>query len=323
MKPLISVIVPVYNVETYLRECIESILNQSFSDFELILVDDGSTDSSGIICDEYLKEDSRISVIHKENGGLSSARNAGLDYIFANSCTEFISFIDSDDFVHKDFLKELLFAIDGCDMALCYYSKFIDSSDFRIPKVRTVDKKDYWDLNSSTNSFTICAWNKLYRKFIFESIRYPEGRIFEDSYIIHDIILRCKKIALVEKFLYYYRIRSSSIVHSFNEIKGTIDSLECKLNRVNLYYGLNDKKMFSAEFDDCLDYLLYAYQVNKKNNNHELRLIIKKVRKELKVIFQSKKYKSLHKRKAKTKLFFFMPSLYFLLVYFKRVFIRQ
>ena len=106
--PKVSVIVPVYKVEAYLHRCVDSVLNQSFSDFELILVDDGSPDNCGAICDEYAQKDSRVHVIHKTNGGLSDARNAGIDWAFANSDSQWLTFIDSDDWVHRDYLKLLL-----------------------------------------------------------------------------------------------------------------------------------------------------------------------------------------------------------------------
>ena len=112
----ISVIVPTYKVEPCLKECIDSVLNQTFTDFELVLVDDGSPDNCPKICDDYAKKDNRVIVIHKENGGISSARNAGLDYVFANSNSDYISFIDDDDYVDKIFLETLFKSIGSCQL---------------------------------------------------------------------------------------------------------------------------------------------------------------------------------------------------------------
>ena len=135
---MISIIVPVYNVEKYIYRCVDSILSQSFTDFELILVDDGSPDDCGKICDDYAKKDNRISVIHKENGGLSSARNAGLDWVFANSKSEYVTFIDSDDWVDTDYLRALLDGIKNTasSVSACKFQEvFLPVSFKRFPMI--------------------------------------------------------------------------------------------------------------------------------------------------------------------------------------------
>ena len=126
--PTISVIVPVYKVEKYIHRCVDSILNQTFSDFELILVDDGSPDNCGAICDEYAAKDSRVVVIHQENGGLSAARNAGIDWAFANSDSQWLSFIDSDDWVHPEYLQKLLDTAvnNSAEVAFCTLTAFTE-----------------------------------------------------------------------------------------------------------------------------------------------------------------------------------------------------
>ena len=183
----ISIIVPVYNVEKYLNRCFDSILNQTFTDFELILVDDGSTDNSGIICYEYKTKDNRIKVIHKENGGLSSARNAGLDIARG----KYIGFVDSDDFINKDMYKILFDTIqaNNSDMVICDYYKVNedDINKFRNLKCNceNIKIKNLNNLESIDNLFLtgekfIYAWNKLYKRELFNDLRYEKGRIYEN-----------------------------------------------------------------------------------------------------------------------------------------------
>lgn len=210
---MISVIVPIYNVEKYLNRCIDSILNQSFKDFELILVDDGSPDNCGKICDEYAKKDSRIVVIHKENGGLSDARNKGIEWAFENSKSEWITFIDSDDWVHRDYLKMLLgSAVElGSNVSACAYietEKYLeDKSDDVIAK--QIDTEEFY-VTRNVNAVISCA--KLYKKDLFIHIRFPFGKIHEDEFTTYKVLFQCKNIAYVSNPLYYYFQRSDSIM---------------------------------------------------------------------------------------------------------------
>ena len=209
----ISVIVPVYKVEHYIHRCVDSILAQSFTDFQLILVDDGSPDNCGEICDEYAEKDSRIHVIHKTNGGLSSARNAGLDWVFANSNSEYISFVDSDDWVHSLYL-ELLY-----DAAVRFSVKICQCGFYKT-------EGPVENISSGREMTCVCpeeqyirwydpyAWGKLYHRSCFKTIRYPVGILFEDVSIWYKILFSVDKIAIVDEPLYYYYQRSDSIVNS-------------------------------------------------------------------------------------------------------------
>ena len=226
--PTISVIVPVYKVEKYIHRCVDSILGQTYADFELILVDDGSPDNCGAICDEYAAKDNRVVVIHQQNGGLSAARNAGINWTFANSDSQWLSFIDSDDWIHPEYLQRLLDAaiIGDADMALCTLTAFLeDEQGYR--------EVPFWDkpicciregtdilLEATTkregrlSGHHVIAWNKIYKKFIFSCIRYPLGQVHEDEAVAHRILGCCKRVAAIDDALYYYRQNPESIMHN-------------------------------------------------------------------------------------------------------------
>ena len=206
--PTISVIVPVYKVEKYIHRCVDSILAQTYTDFELILVDDGSPDSCGAICDEYAQKDSRVVVIHQENGGLSAARNAGIDWAFANSDSKWLTFIDSDDWIHAVYLEQLLNAAvsHGAPISICGY----EETDGDMPQIQQNDLKavlretEVFYREHHVNA--IVAWGKLYKKTCFENIRYPVGKIHEDEFVTYKILFEHEKIVVVSAPIYaYYR----------------------------------------------------------------------------------------------------------------------
>ena len=202
----ISVIVPVINVEQYLSRCIESILAQTFSDFELILVDDGSTDKSGIICDEYTKKDNRIHIIHQKNGGQSTARNAGLDWVFANSDSDWISFVDSDDWIHPFYLSYLFQALNetnGSISSCTFVRKDIKDDSFHNKEYKISNWKAE-DFHCNCGGLATVTCGKLYKKELFEDIRFPIGRIFEDKAVTYKILFSVNDIVLVDADLYYY-----------------------------------------------------------------------------------------------------------------------
>lgn len=214
---LVSVIVPVYNVETLLGRCVDSILEQSYRNLEIILVDDGAKDSSGSICDDYAARDDRIRVIHKENGGLSSARNAGID----TARGEYFAFVDSDDWIEPDAVESLLSAalnhqvemvvggrydVSGKTgektLGLCPVKEEVVSSTEMIRRIFT------WDNCDSA------SWDKLYHRRLFRQIRYPMGKICEDVPVTYLIVLDAGKVALLDKPVYNYYHRPGSITNS-------------------------------------------------------------------------------------------------------------
>ena len=212
-KPLLSIIVPVYDVERYLPKCIDSILAQTFTDFELILVDDGSPDSCPALCDAAAAKDARIRVIHQKNGGLSAARNAGLDAARG----AWIGFVDSDDYIAPEMYEAMYHAVQstGADLALCDYVKVDETgalctqTHVAVPQKsltgRELLQKAYW-------TTVQIAWNKLYHRTIFAQLRYPVGKLNEDFFVIPEICLNTQRAVVVPEVLYYYVQRGDSIM---------------------------------------------------------------------------------------------------------------
>lgn len=215
----ISVIVPVYRVEKYLSDCIESILNQTFADFELILVDDGSPDRCGEICDEAAKHDARVHVIHQRNQGLSAARNAGIEIARG----AWLSFVDADDFVALNFLEALHKAATRAqaDCAVCSFY-LTDSTGARIEASYPVEVENgvrtgvsvLETVQEQLNVPYIVAWNKLYRRELFETLRYPVGRQNEDVFVFAELFDKAKTVVVLPDKLYFYRQSEGSIMRS-------------------------------------------------------------------------------------------------------------
>lgn len=212
--PLISVVVPVYKVKDYLGRCLDSILAQSFTSFDLIVVDDGSPDECGEICDKYAAKDNRVIVIHQKNQGLAEARNVGIEWALKNSDSEWITFIDSDDWIHVDYLKLLYDATQkyNVELSIC---NCIKTSSFSVEKfmpakeVKIFEPEDFWCFRQYGG-----AWAKLYKKEHFAEIRYPKGLLYEDIFVTYRLYFMQKKIAYLEAPLYNYFIRDDSITKS-------------------------------------------------------------------------------------------------------------
>lgn len=256
--PAISVIVPVYKVEKYIHRCVDSILGQTFTDFELILVDDGSPDNCGAICDEYAAKDSRIAVIHQENGGLSAARNAGIDWAFANSDSQWLSFIDSDDWVHPQYLEQLHQAAmsQHCELAVCGFAKVDKQTPFKdtTAKRSTCDTEEYF-INQTSNAVPACG--KLYLKEHFCNIRYPIGRLHEDEFITYKLIFRSNKIAVVDGELYYYFFNATGITQSEWSPK-RLDALDACEERIGYFQTHNNPTMVRHSIIMLLSYIYLA-----------------------------------------------------------------
>ncbi len=213
----ISVIVPVYKVEPYLHRCVDSILAQTFTDFELILVDDGSPDDCGVICDEYAEIDNRIHVIHQENRGRAASRNAGLDWVFANSDSEWLCFVDSDDWIHPKFI-ELLYraAIEkNVSISCCRYKKMVEPESIGmesvVPIVSVVPSEQVYT-HGGKGVYTY-LWDKLYKKGQWRNIRFPMGRDWEDYAVLHKVLLSVPHVAFIDIEGYYYFVNPEGIVY--------------------------------------------------------------------------------------------------------------
>lgn len=210
---IISVIIPVYNVEKYLEKCIRSVVEQTYNNLEIILVDDGSLDQSGIICDKWSEKDERIRVIHKANGGLSDARNAGLDAAIGT----YIGFVDSDDYIHPKMYQRLYENIRdyGADLAVCGFD-WIDEQTgtaYRSSNMFTdcvVDKKKAIKSICYNNAFMV-VWNKLYKRELFHKLRFPYGKFAEDLFIMPILFNKCTRIISASGNYYYYVRTSNSI----------------------------------------------------------------------------------------------------------------
>lgn len=212
---LISVIVPVYNVQDYIRDCVESILKQEEKNFELLLVDDGSTDQSGIICDKLQSEDSRIHVFHKPNGGLSDARNFGIE----KARGDFLAFIDSDDFVFPGYLKCLMELIEKYEADVACMRLLVSSNRTQTPSDENTVTGSFTGTEAVKNSllinlFGVSACGKLFKACLFTDIKYPKGKLFEDLLTIPYVFERCDCVAYTTESLYFYYNRPGSITHT-------------------------------------------------------------------------------------------------------------
>lgn len=275
-KPLVSVIIPIYKVEKYLDRCIKTIVDQIYDNLEIILVDDGSPDNCPQICDEWAKKDNRIKVIHKENGGVSLARNMGLDA----STGEYISFIDPDDIIHPDYYDILMSNIGNSDCIICNFKKFSNEIEFENKNSYTTEtltsieaiKKGFF---KNSNIFYV-VWNKIIKSDIAKKQRFDETmKNGEDSLYAYNVILSCEKIKYLEATLYGYYIREDGAVK-------TIDSYG-KMNEVELTafickpYMSDKDKTFRRQVKSVFAYkMCSALSFLKNNNEKEKCKIVKK-----------------------------------------------
>lgn len=267
-KPTISIIVPVYDVELYIQQCIDSIRRQTYPELEIILVDDGSPDNCGVICDENSARDSRITVLHKENGGLSSARNCGIEA----AAGKYIAFVDGDDAIHPQYIEILagMCAQYGCDIAQCGFLAVAEDS-VKLP----VNPCQFLDLYSGREALgKMCqrgeavkysvAWNKLYRRELFEDIRYPEGRIHEDEFITYRLLWKAEKIAVTNQYLYYYLQRPTSIMGREFGIE-RLDVLAAFKERLDFFREQGLEKEYSATLRKYVYLLKKDYALLKEH----------------------------------------------------------
>ena len=263
--PEISVIVPVYNVEPYLHRCVDSILAQTFTDFELILVDDGSPDGCPAICDEYAAKDCRVRVIHQENGGLSSARNAGLDIAAGN----YFAFIDSDDYVYSEYLAKLLKEIcdNHADISVCGMVEFYTDVPPLDNKISTVDFFSGIEMctricNYQTASGFVAACGKLYSKHLFDTLRFPIGRVHEDQFVSHKLFYTAKKIAVLSDKLYAYYYNPNSITKKGFSLK-RYDNVVA-LEEAQAFYKEKDEFGLANQADELKQLIIAIFSITAR-----------------------------------------------------------
>lgn len=242
--PRLSVIVPVYKVEKYIHKCVDSILNQTFTDFELILVDDGSPDKCGEICDEYAKKDARIRVIHKENGGLSDARNFGIDAAKG----EIIGFVDSDDIIDASMYGDMIGYMDEHDLDVVCADTYVVRNDKKKFNPRYSKDMIFEGRNAVKEildgTLDNAAWNKIYKRSVIGDVRYPKGRIYEDVATTYKFIFAAKRSGYLRRPFYYYFKRKGSIVASSFNSK----------SRYDCFKGYKERLEFSVKENlDCVE----------------------------------------------------------------------
>lgn len=251
--PLISVVVPVYNVEKYVAKCLKSIIGQSYKNLEILVVDDGSTDGSGKVCDEFAKSDLRVRVIHQKNRGLSAARNVGIE----RARGEFLCFVDSDDYMKEDFVKKLYEAVLrwGADVAVCGYEEKNGSSGVDVlPKEEVLSGEEATiRLLVQQENIDVIAWNKIYRRelFIKSGVRFPEGMKYEDSLTTYKLLSLSQRVAYIPEALYVYLRRDDSITKS-NKKEESLKMRELAARSAMDYFKKNLRLAQAAEVSRLL-----------------------------------------------------------------------
>ncbi len=255
----ISVIVPVYNVALYLPECIESIISQTYKDLEIILVDDGSTDNSGAICDAYQEKDARIVVLHKQNEGLSEARNNGMDM----ATGEYITFVDSDDYIHPKMYEFLARAIEdyGADVSSSSYVSFKDGEQpeesvaaANSYSFKRIENRQQYRDNFLDPNFTHYVWRSLYKKDFLKNLRFEKGKRLEDVMFCAKMSRVISKRVVITDKLYYYRIRKNSIMHVNPNI--FLEHIEAMKYNINHFKSCEDRTFVQRYVEHVMSLIL-------------------------------------------------------------------
>lgn len=285
MNSKISIIVPVYNVEEYLEECLESIINQTYKNIEIILIDDGSTDRSGEICDKYSKIDSRVKVFHQDNKGIGATRNVGLSH----ATGEYIGWVDSDDIIDKNMYEVLLKNMINANASISCCNHVEIKGKYEITKYQNNDNLEIVKGNQVINlirgPITCYLWEKLYKRELFEDVHFSNQKVGEDFVVLVDILSNNPKVVITDGCYYYYRIREGSSFNN-NDIEGRKNLLKSDLLAVEV---LKRKKFDDEKWINYKMLLsnLVIYNQLKQINSKEAKLLIKNVRKNmLKLLFK-------------------------------------
>lgn len=284
--PLVTIIIPVYNVARYLSDALDSVIYQTYSNLEIIVIDDGSDDGSESICDDYAKKDNRIKVIHQENQGLSSARNAGLDV----ATGDVISFLDSDDAFHPDMIKTLVEEMKRtqAEIVICGFSG--DNSFEETTFETTAEAGKVIDRASAlkrvaAGRINTAVWDKIYVRDIWNNLRFPDGYVYEGTYIVFDIFAGAERIALVDENLVMHRRRSGSICNTYS-LKNILDSHRASLQFIHqlekytpevFSKEVYEKKQRERTRQVIADYLRYSYlHKGDRRGREEIRRNVRK-----------------------------------------------
>jgi glycosyltransferase involved in cell wall biosynthesis len=271
----VTIIIPIYNADKYLSRCLDSIVNQTVKDFEVLLIDDGSNDRSGIICDQYEKGHNYFKVIHKQNGGSGSARNIGIQIAKG----EYITFVDADDHIHEKFCEQLITAIEqnNADIVQCGFS--IIYKDHR--KSENVSKEQmiysnvdflYKFCNKKDYLSIVVLWNKIYKKSLFDGLAFPIGKGVDDDYLICQIVYRATKIVQIPKCLYYYYMSDNSQMRSSPSLK-RLDSIDAIHSQLNFFNSINEVKLYKLLLYRYYAAIIDGYYYTKKYFPHEKQVI--------------------------------------------------
>lgn len=316
---LVSVIIPVYNVEKYLSCCIDSVINQTYANIEIILVNDGSTDGSGQICEVYAQKDSRIKVFHKKNGGLSDARNYGMK----QATGEYFTFVDSDDKIAQNGIEILVKTLNKYHVKLVMATfSYLDnnqliksnSANFFEEILSVADYLDYLYTHKTVDVATyITAWGKLYHRDLFADILFPVSKLHEDEFTTYKLAIKSEKIAYVNEFIYHYRKREGSIMESEYRI-AYLDALEALKERVAYLENLG------YNTDRTVYYLLHTYSYHKMMlKKYQFDEMYQKISKEYNLLFK-KVYPELSiKQKLKESFIYYFPRLVFMIKNIKKI----
>ncbi len=317
-RPLISIVLPIYNVEKYLERCLNSLISQTYDNIEIIAVDDGSTDKSFNICEQYAGIDNRIKVIHKSNGGLSDARNVGID-----ECSgEYLAFVDSDDYIEIGMIEKLydLLKAENADMSICNIN-YVNENGICLEEFNKespiknsiyTQTEMYTKLAESGYWFFVTAWNKLYKRSLFDDIRFPKGKYHEDEFVIHYIISHCGKVVCLQDRLYNYVQRQGSIMNSSFSVKN-LDGIEAKLDRAVFFC---ERQLFDQAVASLVNIVDSLHKAHKELPEHSSQVIINTLKENAKLCFEkiSKQTHISFKKKVKFTLFFKTPRLYNIVV---------
>lgn len=318
---MLSIIIPIYNVEKYLTKCIESVINQTYKNLEIILVNDGSTDNSKDIINKYSLIDSRIKIINKKNGGLSDARNVGIEIAKG----DYIAFLDSDDWIELNMYEKLYSYIkqENADIVQCSYQEVYNEevNNQKIKEeIKLISGKDsLYNLYGENHGKTVVVWNKIYKRELFNDIRFPKGKYHEDELTTYKLLYKANKIVDLNLPLVYYRQRDGSIMNSKFNIK-RLDALEAFYEKLQFYRQKNLNGLQQATLSQILSYTHICYVKVKDSNIENKTEILKLLRKNIKkdyLLFMKNKYVSF-KQKILLTIFALNKDLFYQ-IYIKRI----